>query len=175
MKKIAISTLLLAAFAAPAFAADEGFYAGIKLGQANYNYTNLTKNNPTAFGVLGGYSYNQNIAVEAEYADLGSFGNAGTAGKSSAWGIAAVGSYPFNESFSLFGKLGIASTSTKATPVVGASHTANKTSATYGLGGQYNVNKSVGIRFGWDAYKVGDAVTGTGTANMYSVGAVFKF
>ncbi|HXU93675.1 MAG TPA: porin family protein [Gallionella sp.] len=170
MKKIAIATLLSAFVAAPAVASD--FYAGAKLGQAKYSYSNLTKNNPTAFGVFGGYSFNQNFAVEAEYIDLGNINSAATTNKISAWGLSAVGSYPFNDSFSVFGKLGYARTSLKQGPVA---YTANNNSATYGLGGQYNVNQTVGIRFGWDRYKVGDANTNTANANLYSVGAVFKF
>lgn len=169
MKKIAFITLLAAFAAAPAVAAD--FYAGVKLGQANYNYSNLTKNNPTGFGVFGGYTINQNFAVEAEYIDLGSIAAAGLSSKTDAWGVSAIGSYPINEQFSVFGKLGFARSTMKQTPA----YTAKNTSATYGLGGQYNASQSVGVRFGWERYKVGDARTNTAGVNLYSVAGVFKF
>lgn len=168
MKKITLAVLLSAFAAAPAVAAD--FYAGIKLGQANYNYTNLTKNNPTGFGVLGGYAINENFAVEAEYVDLGSITSPGSNAKSNVWGLSAIGSYPINEQFSVFGKLGFARSSIKTTV------TAKKTSATYGLGGQYNVSPSVGVRLGWDLYKVGGAAAiNPANVNLYSVAGVFKF
>lgn len=188
MKRVAAALLLSSAVAAPAFAADEGFYAGVKLGQAKYNTTGLTKNNPTAFGVFGGYSINKNFAVEAEYIDLGSVATAGTVGgvavtasaKTSAWGLSAVGTLPLNNNFSLYGKLGFAraksdfsGTGTLGSVTVTTALSENKTAATFGLGGLYNVNQSVGIRFGWDRYKVGS--TGPTNVNLYSIGAVFKF
>ena len=49
MKKIAIAALLSAITVAPAFAADEGFYAGVTLGQARTNAfaAAMTKSNDT--------------------------------------------------------------------------------------------------------------------------------
>lgn len=172
MRKITLAVLLSAFAAAPAVAAD--FYAGVKLGQANYNYNNLTKNNPTGFGVFGGYAINDNVAVEVEYVDLGSIASATTTGKTDAWGVSTVGSYPFSEQFSVFGKLGFARTTIKSTSAV-ATATAKTTSVTYGLGGQYNFNPSAGVRLSWDRYKMGDAVVGVGKANLYSIGGIFKF
>ncbi|MBI3221968.1 MAG: porin family protein [Nitrosomonadales bacterium] len=169
MKKIAIAALLSSLVSVPAVAAD--FYAGIKLGQTKYSYSNLTKNNPTGLGILGGYTINNNFAIEAEYTDLGNLAAAGLTATNTAFSISAVGSYPINDQFSVFGKLGIARATMKQTPA----YTAKNTSATYGLGGQYNASQSVGIRLGWDRYKIGDAITNTANADIYSVAGVFKF
>lgn len=176
MKKIAIAVLLSAFVAAPAVAA--GMYAGVKLGSVNYGYSNVTNNSQAGFGLLGGYAVNENFAVEVEYNSLGGFDSTSGTIKGSSFGVSGVGSYPINEQFSLFGKLGIASTSLKDTAKpgwVGGPFTYNKTGLTVGFGGQYNLSPVVGIRVGYDSYPVGDSVSGTSTAGILYVGGVFKF
>lgn len=173
MKKIAAALLLSTAVAVPAFAADNGGYVGVKVGDAKYQADSVTTNDPTAYGVFGGYSFNKNIAVEVEYLAIDKVNTgANTDARGSAWAVAAVGSYPFNDSFSLFGKLGVARTSVKTGP---SGNKLDKSSGTYGLGGQYNVNQSVGIRLGWDRYQFDNAASQNSDVNLYSLAGVFKF
>jgi OOP family OmpA-OmpF porin len=175
MKKIAIAIMLSAFVAAPAVAAD--LYAGVKLGSVNYGYGNVTNNDQIGFGLLGGFAFNENFAVEAEYTSLGGFDSPQGTIKGSSFGVSGIGSVPLNQQFSLFGKLGIASTSLKDSPKPGyvGVYTYNYSGLTVGVGGQYNVSPVVGIRVGFDWYKVGDSVSGTSSANMMYVGGVFKF
>lgn len=176
MKKIAIA-VLLSAVVVPAVAAD--MYAGVRVGKDKNSYDNstLTTDNPTALGVFGGYSFNPNFAVEAEYINLGEVKNGVFSAKSDGFSVSGVGSYPINEQFSLFGKLGYAMLTSKFSG--GASVPDRKSNAvTYGLGGQYNVSPSVGVRLGWDKYKFNGSTNGVqanGNANLYSIGGVFKF
>ena len=192
MKKIAIAALLSSFVAAPAFAADEGLYAGVTLGTARTGTVlpagGMTKSSDTVLGILGGYQFTKNWGIEGFYTGAGKWalGTAanGASGKADAWGISGVGTLPVSDAFSVYGKLGYASTKTKATGVaagVAGDMSATRGAITYGLGGVYNVNQSVGIRFGWDRYA---AATVNGTAvgvkdnynsNVYSLGAVFKF
>lgn len=185
MKKIAAVLLLSTAVAAPVFAADTGLYAGVTLGRSNTGDVApgvaMTKSTDTVLGVLGGYQITKNWGAEAFYTGAGKWAatSAGVpaSGKADAWGVVAVGTLPLSDTFSLYGKLGYASTKTKAnSPTMDLSATRN--AATYGLGAQYNVNQAIGIRFGWDRY--GAAVnTNVGkvnnNANVYSLGGVFKF
>lgn len=186
MKKIAIAALLSAIVAAPAFAADTGGYAGVTLGQARTGTVApgavMTKSNDTVYGILGGYQFDNNWGAEAFYTGAGKWAatSAGVpaSGKADAWGVVAVGTLPLSDAFSLYGKLGYASTKTKAnSPTLDLSATRN--AATYGLGGTYNVNPSVGIRLGWDRYgtAINTAALGkvNNNSNVYSLGAVFKF
>ena len=177
MKKITIAVLLSVFVAAPAVAADTGFYAGVKLGSVNYGYSNVTNNSQAGFGLLGGYAINKYFALEAEYDSLGGFDSATGTIKGSSFGVSGVGSYPFNEQFSLFGKLGVASSSLKDTAKPGyvGNFTYNNTGLTVGFGGQYNVIKEIGIRVGIDIYPVGDVNTNTSSALMMYIGGVFKF
>jgi OOP family OmpA-OmpF porin len=173
MKKIAIAVVLLSAVVAPAVAADN--YVGIRAGQAKTSIENNTFNtgtvnstNPTGWGVFIGHDFNPNFAVEAEYLNLvnGSV-------KSTGFSVSGVGSFPINEQFSLFGKLGYA----MITGSPGGSFTGSDQKSralTYGVGGQFNVAPSVGIRLGWDKYKFNDTSM-NGNASLVSIGGLIKF
>lgn len=189
MKKIASALLLSTVVAAPAFAADNGFYAGVTVGRSHTGNiagnTTMTKSSDTVAGILAGYQYNKYLGVEAAYTGAGKFtatipaGNI-YSGKSDASSLVAVGTLPLNNNFSLYGKLGIASVKTtlSATPAT-ADTGATRSTSTVGFGAQYNATPAIGIRFGWDRF--GAAVTTAAgaksnfNADVYSLGAVFKF
>lgn len=172
MKKIVVAALLSAVVATPAVA--ENMYAEIKLGSVNYGYGNVTNNSQAGFGLLGGYSINENFAMEVEYNNLGGFDSAPATIKGSAFGVSGVVSYPLNPNFSLFGKLGISNSSLDETfSELTISH--NNTGLSVGLGGQYNIGERVGIRIGYDLYPVGNSTSGTSSAGMMYVGGVFGF
>ncbi len=168
MRKIATTMLLAAAISTPALAADEGLYVGVNVGSAKKAVPGTSETN-TAFGVFGGYSFNQYIAAEVGYTDLGKAANDQI--KFNAIHVTAVGSYPISQQFSLFGKLGMASTKEEAS---GLSET--RSELTYGLGGQFNFDRSVGLRLGYDRYSFGNGtIFAKGDADLYSVSALFKF
>ncbi|MFZ5523618.1 MAG: porin family protein [Pseudomonadota bacterium] len=167
MKKIAIAVLLSAFIAAPAVAADTPFYAGVNVGSAKIDFPGF--DSTTSFALLGGYTFNENFAAEIAYSNFGSKDYPGGFNvKSSAISISGVGSYPINEQFSVFAKLGFASTTVDDT---GSSQ--SKSDLTYGFGGQFNVNKQIGIRLGYDIYKVTDVINLD--QKVTSIGAVLKF
>ena len=165
MKKIAIAAILSAFVATPAIAAD--VYLGVNAGQNKMDYSGVKAS--TAYGVLGGYTFNENAAAEVAYTNLGS---ADTDFSSSITGnvfsVAAVGTLPLNKDFSLFVKLGYAQSTIEAT----ASPSQTKSDLTYGIGAQYNASKTVGIRLGYDSFKVG--TTNTKDSALITIGAVFK-
>jgi len=166
MKKIAIAILLSAFVATNAFAADTPFYAGIKLGSSNKKVPG-TSESSSAWGVFGGYSVNPNFAVELGYTDLGSVASTINF---SAFEVSAVGIYPINDQFSVYGKLGLASTKEEA---LGLSET--RSTATFGLGGHLNVNQTVAVRLGWDRHSFGGNLFTEGDSDLVSVAALFKF
>lgn len=171
MKKIVAVTLLSAVVSLPAHADSEGAYVGIKAGSNRTGFSALSKSSDTAFGVQLGYQYNRNFAFEGEYTDLGRFTTAaGVTGKSNVWGLNLVGILPLNDSFSLYGKLGAASSSTTTSAATGTKRTA----ATYGLGGQFDATPMIGVRLNWERYGVG-MVGQNANDDSYSLGAVFKF
>jgi OOP family OmpA-OmpF porin len=188
MKKIT-AVLLLSAIATPAFsadassAADQGFYAGVTVGSSSTNNTigaqTLTKTNGGVYGGLLGYQLNKNFAVEAQYTGASKFEYAPVTGKSDAFSLTAVGIIPLSNEFSMYGKLGFASTRSSLTNNTALSTGANRSAATYGIGAQYNVTPAIGVRLGWDAY--GSALidnaglTQKFNSSTVTVGAIFKF
>jgi OOP family OmpA-OmpF porin len=130
-------------------------------------------------GLLGGYQVNKNLAVEMQYIDFGkSYFVATSPITTTGISVSAVGILPVSDSFSVFGKLGVASTTLKVdcgacTP---ANYSVTKTAVAYGLGGQYNVNQALGIRVGYDKYAIGKSSEQTdGTYGVISAGVVYKF
>ncbi len=169
MKKITIAILMSVFVAGPAVAAETGFYVGVNAGSAKIDEPGFEST--TEYGLLGGYSFNQNFAGEVAYTNFGSKDYSGLLTvKSNGFSVSGVGSYPFNDMFSVFAKIGLASTELKASGAVGGSE--NNTDLTWGIGGQFNINRQIGIRLGYDLYKVGENVTAD--QKLTSIGLVFK-
>ena len=156
MKKI-LAAALLSVAAAPAFAADTGFYVGVDVGRSSTGGiagVALSQSTDTVGGVLAGYQVNKNFAVEAFFTGAGKFAGTGggraITGKADVWGADAVGLLPLSDAFSLYGKLGYASTKTSASSVPAGLADATRNAVTYGVGAQYNVTPAIGVRLGWD-------------------------
>jgi OOP family OmpA-OmpF porin len=194
MKKTAIAALISfsALVAAPAGAAvyydtSYGFYGGVKVGGVNYDFNNVTNNSQAGYGLLLGYNFSPNFGVELEYNSLGGFDIPDPASASSikgrALGISAVGMIPLNRQFSLYGKMGIATTTLRDSPGPGytgtnyTTYTYNDTNLTFGFGGLFNVTPVVGFRVGYDFYEVKDQLVSyrTHTAGMLGITGLFKF
>lgn len=176
MKKIAIA-VLLSVVAFPVVAEDMHMYIGARVGQARTNLDTvvLDKDTPTAWGVSVGHAFSPMIAIEAEYLNLGEVTGVAGGFESRGYSLSGVGSFPFNDQFSLFGKLGYAMISTKVDATVPSPDWDSK-ALTYGLGGQFNVTPSMGIRLGWDRYNIDDSsASRKGNISLVSAGAVFKF
>ena len=73
--------------------------------------------------------------------------------------MAAVGTFPINPRFDVFAKLGGFYSKVKSTATVA------------GIGVSFNVNKKIAIRAEIERHELG----GNGNANLYSIGAQFKF
>ncbi|MES1981028.1 MAG: outer membrane beta-barrel protein [Pseudomonadota bacterium] len=175
MWKTLLTALLCLIWGSAAVAAD--FYEGVKVGGVRYGYSNVYKNDQIGLGYLLGYSFNKNLAVEIEYNLLGGAETATDRYKGYATALNAVAMIPLHSKFSIYGKLGLASTTLKDYVKSGAisDATYRNTGVTGGFGGQYNVTDTVGIRAEYGSYRVGDSRSGTAIAEMFNVGGVFKF
>jgi OOP family OmpA-OmpF porin len=170
LKKTSIAALLAAsglivssASMAQGKPADTGFYAGASIGQMKASgscpagFSCDFKD--TSWKIFGGYRINRNFAAEVFYADLGSLsitsgGLKATADQTS-FGIAALGIFPLNPQFDLFGKLGIANTDQKASASAGgfsASASASGSDIVFGVGAVYNFTRNFGVRAEWERF-----------------------
>jgi OOP family OmpA-OmpF porin len=206
LKVLAISGLLIGAAPAFAQWSG-GFSAGVTstslntsgLAVAGATASSISKDErDTGYKIQAGYQFAPNWAVEFGYVDLGKFnavnnvtapvvGSVRVDGKADGWNAVAVGTLPLSNGFSLLGKLGtIYSTASATASVSGAVVLPAGTQANwkksewnwaYGLGVQYDINKTMSLRGEWDRYD-GLRVSGTSnkiSVNLYSVGLNFKF
>lgn len=175
MKKITAAFLLSTTFAASAFAADQGWYAGASLGQSSTDTFVLRTKTGNSFAVFGGYQFMKYIAAELQYTDFGGIDFYNAAGvKITGWHAAAVPMYPFNDQWTVMGKLGYANTK------LGSPDNSSKSDLMYGVGGQYNINMNWGIRANYDLFRTVSGVTAVppqqkATTTLLSVSGVYKF
>jgi OOP family OmpA-OmpF porin len=179
MQKKVLAATVVAAFAAlPTLAmaqarggnSDLGFYAGASVGQSKSD-------------CIGGYKFHPNIAVEGGYAPLGETSASVLGGnvtaEANAWDIEGVGSWGLGNNFSVFGKLGFYNAEVKLGGVASGKKTT--TDLLYGLGGQYDFNRNLGLRLEWTRYSgvkspdVAGFSTGDNDIDVLSVGALWRF
>lgn len=145
----------------------------------------------TGYKVFGGYQFNQNFALEGGYFDLGEFGFKATtvpAGtlrgniKLKGVNLDAVGILPLTERFSAFGRIGVnyarardSFTGTGAVIVSNPHPSKRDTNYKYGLGLQYDLTESLGVRAEAERYRIDDAVGNKGDIDLFSVGLVYRF
>lgn len=188
-KVLVASALVLSGLLAATQASAQAFVGG-SLGQTDIDEEIATglitsgsvDGKDTGFKVFGGYMFNRNFGIEGAYVDLGEvsysgdfFGSPVTGGKIEVTGfnIAALGSYPVNEQFSLFGKIGLLVWEAEASDTTGGVPFSAKTDGTdisFGLGVSYNFTRSLGVRAEWERFKLDDA-----DADLLSIGIVWRF
>ena len=210
MTKQAIAVIALALSsglaAAQSTVAKPGFYAGLDLGRsrlglsggdidsalANQGVASSTSRDTgdTAYGINAGYRFNRNWGIEGAYTNFGDAAFSSTTGtdtlsgkyKAHALSLAGVGYLPLTPNWSVYGKAGIARTSTDldvssdtgATAVSSQSHSG--TSLLLGAGLQYDFTSTYFAKAGWDHFNsVGGDMTGKGNIDVYSVGAGIRF
>lgn len=155
--------------------------------------------NDTGYKLQFGYKFTPNWALEVGYVDLGKIdyragftdsavpggaGSASTETKASGWNIAGVGTYPIDNQFSVFGKLGFIDAKVEQSAAItavggsgAASVSATEWKAHWGIGAAYNMTKNWGLRAEWERFnKLGDNdTTGENDVDLLSIGAVFNF
>jgi OOP family OmpA-OmpF porin len=175
-------------------AADSGFYLGAGFANGKLSACTNTTSSCNTFNrnsedsshvrLIGGYDFNKYFGIEAGLSELGTYEVQDTSGfnagkvKTSAVTLAAKGGYVFPKGFSVFGKLGLASVKTKYTAnpgwILSGSADQKSTGLIMGLGGQYNINDTVGFRLFTEIVTFKDDGY-TGAVGGTTLMAVFKF
>ena len=148
-----------------------------------------------AYKFLVGYRFSPVVSVEGFYADLGKYNSRTTVTtpfpgtvsadyKAKGYGIDLLLSAPISQEFSVFGRLGVMQAKTEASfgstgSVLLAQNrgSKNKTGQHFGVGMQYDITPTVGLRGEVETYrKLGDDSTGGELkVNVVSLGAIFRF
>jgi len=102
--------------------------------------------------------------------------------KAHALSLSGIGILPLRQSWSVYGKAGVARTKTdlEASSGTGAVAVGNASASRSGLligaGATYDFNRNVFARVGWDRYaQLGSDDTGKGHADVYSIGVGYRF
>ena len=145
-------------------------YAGVKVGQFDLDVDGA--DDPTAYGVYGGYNFDPNFGIEAEYvgSDDADYYNGDIDAKS----YGAYGTYRYqfpNTGFYAKGKLGVAKTKVEGNYLSSNSsrntYSDSDTSLAGGVGLGYSVNPNFSVEAEYD--KLGS------DADLMTVGAQLKF
>lgn len=154
--------LALAAFAtSPAYAAEQGGYLGLSLGESDDDILNETD---SGLKLYGGVNLSQNLGIEFAYVDLGEFANG--IFEQDGLSFQVVGYLPLTQTFDFFGKIGFFAWEVRA---FGLSDSG--TDLTYGFGGQVNINEQLAIRGEWETFK---DISG-GDVDLLSIGLNIRF
>lgn len=159
-------------------------FIGASIGQSTFDLPcsagGTCDDTDTAWKIYGGLEVNEYIQMEVGYADLGkthfSDGSSTTA-ELNGMTFQVVGTYAFNPSFSLIGRGGMNILDFEINDTVDGKVGDTDVVWSLGLGAQYNLSESVGLRAEWERYfKVGDpSETGEMDVDLISAGIVFKF
>ena len=205
-----LSLIALASLASASALAENplGWYAGGNIGRTRSHFDNPTNlapfigpgfvinsaaedNRDTGYKLYGGYQFNQNLALEGGYFNLGNFGYtygtvpAGTFGgdfRVRGFNLDLVGMFPITDRFSVLGRIGAANaqtrthfTSTGLVPVNVSNPRERDTNLKLGVGLQYAFTDNLSVRAELERYRVSEAVRHRGNIDMASVGLVYYF
>jgi OOP family OmpA-OmpF porin len=171
----AVAALAIAGSVAAQTPSLSSAYIGGTIGQSEYkdgcNGLTDCDEKDTAWRILGGYQFNRYFAAELGYHDLGQVSASGATVDGTAWELVGIGAYPIIEKLSVYGKLGLYRGELEG---LGAKET--NSDVTYGVGLQYDVLKSVGVRGEWQRYsKMGGGAIGETDVDVLSAGVVYRF
>ena len=156
-KKQIAAMLAVAAMAVPvaamAQAGDTGWYVSGSLGNAEAG-----SEDDTAWRIAGGYKINRTFGAELGYANLGDFGGGDDV---TSLELAATAGIPLANQFSLYGLVGFARLEAGSE---------DETELMFGVGGQYDVSRNLGVRLQWHRYD-----TNPEEIDVLSLGVVWKF
>lgn len=146
-----------------------------------------------AYKAFIGYSFNEYIAIEGGYFNLGKFkfdsavtppGNLHGETSSQGFNVDAVLSYPFAQGFSVFGRAGVQNsksrvdlTGTGSVVVLISETSETKTSWKAGLGLGYEFAQRIGVRGEWEYYRVPDGTNSStlATVDVFGISLYYKF
>jgi OOP family OmpA-OmpF porin len=157
-------------------------------------FTSTRDEDSFGWKAFAGWRYNQYLAIEGGYVDLGranlQYTVPGLTGQADlkvtdhAWTLAAVGSFPVGYNVSLLGKLGVALHYTKTSANVsvpgasaGASESDHRAGFLWGVGAAYDFNPNFGMRVEYENFGTAGESDNTGrmSTRLVSGSAIVRF
>ena len=144
----------------------DGGYAGFGFGQSKYRDYVATTSETRSEGwkLYSGYQFNKYLGVEGSYVNLNDMkaktGTTVIGLDTSAWALAAVGSYPLTDKFSVMAKLGAAfvqnNTWTKVGTALAKRIGDDNYQPYYGVGVSYALLDNFNLRAEWERFDLDD-------------------
>jgi opacity protein-like surface antigen len=136
IKQITAAVLLAATSFAASAAEPTNFYVGGDVGSSKAD----DLSSKTSVGIFGGYTFNENFAVEAGFRRLGKWDDL----KVNQLSLSVLGSVPVADQVAVYGRLGYNRLESKYD---GGKEHENK--GLYGIGVSYAITKEVSARVEW--------------------------
>ena len=187
MKKISsIIALATATLATPFLAYAEGTYLKASIGRSNYKIEGGSNEHTTGGSIGLGYIIDKNWDAEIGYTNFGtvkySDPNPSDSGslKTQTIYAAGIGKLPITDTFSVFGKAGVANNYSKAT-INGTPYSSSKTNTAllFGAGLNYQFTKELAATLDYTHYGKGKITFGDETGDFkldqVSVGLKYYF
>jgi OmpA-OmpF porin, OOP family len=155
-------------------------YVGASVGRTNYDLGGCIAfscdDQATGFKLYTGGRFSRYVGIELGYVNLGDADRNGGEIKAQGANLSLVGNIPLGDNFNIFGKVGGIYSWTKTSSFVPAVRAGKEDGLglSYGLGMQYDINRSFAVRADWDRYRL-KYVGQREDADLFSVGVVFKF
>lgn len=163
IKKI-FAAAALTLLASSAFAVEPtGYYGGLDIGSTKIDGLD---GNKTSFGGIVGYGFNQNVAIELGYRQLGKWNLYGVDVDAKQTHVSVIGSIPLTPALDLYGRLGYNKLRAEAS-YGGYSYGDNTSGGLYGVGLNYSFTPAISGRF--------ELQKPSSDGTNYSLGVVFKF
>jgi len=170
-KKYLLAGLFIASLGTTSIAAAGAgdTYAGVSVGNASPDSSSF--DSATGWKIFGGYELSDVLAVEGGYVSFGKIDSPFASSiETTGFEVAAVGNFPINSQFSLFGKVGLLAWDVKTKNIFGNSNSTTDTDVFFGVGGQYEISGNLAVRGSWERYATGDI-----DIDFLSASAVFGF
>lgn len=156
-------------------------YVGGSVGRTNYDAGGCVAffscdDEATGFKIYTGGRFSRYFGLELGYVNLGNANRNGGEIKAQGANLSLLGIIPITDYFNVFGKVGgFYGWTRTSTPVAGLpAGKEDGLGLSYGLGVQFDINKTFAVRGEWDRYRV-KYVNQRGDADLYTVGLVVKF
>jgi opacity protein-like surface antigen len=162
-KKIAAVAALAFAATSAFAAAPTAFYGGVDAGSTKIDGLD---DNKASFGGFLGYGFNQNVAVELGYRQLGKWDVAGVDLKAKQTHLSVVGFWPLNRQLDVYGRLGYNRLRAEAS-YAGYTYGDDTSGGLYGVGLNYSFAPNMSARI--------EAQKPSSDSTNISVGLAFKF
>ena len=194
-----VGVFAITSIALSSLAQAEGWYAGVGFGQSkvkdfvecDLDISCSADDTDSGWKLYLGNQFNQNVAVEFGYVDLGQTKASGTdsfLGTASlefdvkGFDVAVVGLLPVSKQFNVLGKVGLFrwDVDVDASSSVFGSGSESKTGVDFmvGIGASFDIGKTTAVRIEWERFAdIGDedVTGGTSDVDLLSANLIFRF